>query len=304
MWVWAEGHPTQAIMDVRTFYRTASSLRLFLEAGRDRGMNDANNKARELILAGLYESADPSLQTLRTSWMEFLRSLCSEPFDTVDVKQKGGRGANYDFMIRFLRSGSEVKHVPSEFKHNASHIDALPQYFSPAADKPYLARSYAEVFYDSFLGPVCAVYPGIAKPDKDVYLRLVYNNDYDRHTFFRALYDAEEAGTKDQYTQKQRIVCESIRMYLADYANSLDLALLSKDIRERQSGKVFILWDTKTFRSDTIRDEEMDLTHVEGVKNGNTIVVVSKSGTKHNMLLRWKNHLGILYPAWQISLSR
>jgi hypothetical protein len=48
----------------------------------------------------------------------------------------------------------------------------------------------------------------------------------------------------------------------------------------------------------------MDLTHVEGVKNGNTIVVVSKAGTKHNMLLRWKNHLGILYPAWQISLSR
>jgi hypothetical protein len=48
----------------------------------------------------------------------------------------------------------------------------------------------------------------------------------------------------------------------------------------------------------------MDLTHVEGVKGENTIVVVSRAGTKHHMLLRWKNHLGILYPAWQISLSR
>lgn len=128
----------------------------------------------------------------------------------------------------------------------------------------------------------------------------MYNNDYDRHPFFRFLYDMEHTG----YKQKQAIVSESIRTYLETYANHLDVARLSADIRARQSGKVFILWTLHDFIKDTLHDDEMEITHVEGVKNGNTIVAVSKAGTKHNMLLRWKNHLGILYPAWQISLSR
>ena len=36
----------------------------------------------------------------------------------------------------------------------------------------------------------------------------------------------------------------------------------------------------------------------------NTIVCSTKSDTKVNMLLRWRNHAGILNPAWQISLKR
>lgn len=292
-------------MDIRTFFRTAPPiLSLFTTAGKGRGANDANNKAREKILAGLYWCTDAPLQTLRASWVPFLATLCDTPFDDVVIQRKGGRGANYDFAIRFLQGGSEVKQIPAEFKHNAARIDKLPEYFSPAADKPYFQRLYADVFYESFLGRICDVYPGLTKPEKETYLRLVYNNDYDRHPFFRALYDAETSGTKEQYRQKQAIVKDSIRTYLADNVASLDLATLSRDMRERQAGKVFILWDLKTFAADTIRDEEMELTHVERVKNGNTIVVVSKAGTKHNMLLRWKNHLGILYPAWQISLSR
>jgi hypothetical protein len=91
---------------------------------------------------------------------------------------------------------------------------------------------------------------------------------------------------------------------LTEFSSTLNLSTLSSDIRERQSGKVFILWNLREFQSDFIRDDEMEITSVERIKNGNVLVAVSKAGTKHNMLLRWKNHLGILYPAWQISLSR
>jgi len=291
-------------MDIRSFLRIASPANLFRAAGRGRETNDASNKAREKLLVSLYHSTNPADQELRASWTGFLPTLCPQPFDDVIVKQKGGRGANHDFVLHFRQAGVEVASLKAEFKHNASRIDSLPEYFSPAADKPYLPKLYAEVFYDEYLDRICEVYPGLTKPERDTYLRLVYNNDYDRHPFFRALYDAEVAGTRDQYNQKRSIVQNSITNYLTMYAASLDLAALSKDMRDRQSGKVFILWNLSSFLADTIREEEMDLTHVEGIKGGNTIVVASRAGTKHHMLLRWKNHLGILYPAWQISLSR
>lgn len=290
-------------MDIRTFFQATPNL--FATAGKGRGSNDAANKQREKILVDLYHSTDPSLQDLRTKWRSFLPTLCSETYDDVFVKLRGGRGANYDFEISFLHGGACVKSIHAEFKHNAARIDKLPEYFSPAADKPYLPRLYADAFYES-LDDLCEVYPGLSaqKPDRETYVRLVHNDDYDRHPFFRMLYTMEKEGTKEQYTQKQTLVRESIRKFLDTYGSNLDLSALSKDIRVRQSGKVFILWTLTEFKSDSLREEEMEITHVDRVKNGNTLVVVSKFGTKHNMLLRWKNHLGILYPAWQISLTR
>lgn len=278
---------------------------LFKTAGTNRGTNDMNNKAREAILAGLCRSEDPSLQDLKTAWKRALNTLCSD-YDDVLVKQKGGRGANYDFMITFLQKGAAIRTVPCEFKHNSSRIDTLPEYFSPAADKPYLSESYAAFFYDRYLDRICEVYPDIEqhKPEKDTYLRLVHNDGYDRHPFFHALYTAEVGGTREDYKKKQTIVRESIQTFLTEFSSTLNLALLSKDIQDRQHGKVFLLWDLKEFKTDTLREDEMEITHIEGIKNGNTLVVVSKAGTKHNMLLRWKNHLGVLYPAWQISLTR
>jgi hypothetical protein len=291
-------------MDVRTFFGQST---LFTSAGVGRGTNDANNKAREAILCNLYSSTDPSLQWLRTAWVACLSALCPLSYDSVSVTQVGGRSANYDFTISFRVGDTVVHSVNAEFKHNASRIDTLPEYFSPAADKPYFPRLYAHAFYDR-LDEICAIYPGLAdhKPDREVYLKLVHNNDYNRHPFFRTLYDMEAAGTPAQKQQKQTIVRTSIQDYLQQYASQLDIAQLSQDIQTRQSGKVFILWDlaTREFKLDKLSDDEMEITHVETIKNGNTLVAMSKAGTRHNMLLRWKNHLGILYPAWQISLSR
>jgi hypothetical protein len=291
-------------MDIRSFFRH-SSMDLFQTAGVGRQNNDSNNKRREEMLPHLYHTQDPTLQELKIKWRNFLVTLCSEPYDDVIVKKKGGRGANYDFQILFLRSGVVVHEMKAEFKHNASKIDKLPEYFSPAADKTYTERLYADFFYD-YLDRICDVYPGLSqhKPEKDVYVKLVHNNDYNRHPFFRNLYDMEKTGTSAQAKQKQQIVRESIKAFLEEYASSLNITLLTEDIRQRQRGKIFILWNLHEFVADSIQEEEMEITHVERVKNGNTIVAVSKSGTKHNMLLRWKNHLGVLYPAWQISLTR
>lgn len=278
---------------------------LFRVAGSGRGANDANNKIRESLLVDLYHSTDPFLQELRCLWRTFLSTLCPEPYDDVIVTKRGGRSANYDFEILYRMNGVDVRTVKAEFKHNASRIEKLPQYFSPSADKPYTARLYADFFYD-FLDQICEIYPNITthKPERELYVKLVHNNDYDRHPFFRTLYDSEKSGTQAQAKQKQKIVRESIKAYMAAYAGTLNVEQLTKDVRDRQTGKVFVLWNLREFVSDSIREEEMEITHVERIKNNNTIVAMSKSGTRHNMLLRWKNHLGVLYPAWQISLTR
>ena len=282
-----------------------SDAQLFDGAGVGRGSNDSLNKRREKVLVTLYSTQDPDLQPLRSKWHRVLATLCSQPYDDVKVKLRGGRSANYDFEVTFLANSVAVHTVNAEFKHNAKSIDKLPQYFSPGADKQYLPRLYADVFYDS-LDQICDIYPGLSahKPDRETYIHTVHNNSYDRHPFFRNLYDMEAAGTPDQARRKQTIVRNSIGVYLTEYADKLNLQLLSSDIQDRQLGKTFILWDLNDFRVDALRPDELVITHVERIKNKNTIVAVSKAGTKHNMLLRWKNHLGILYPAWQISLTR
>lgn len=269
---------------------------LFQTAGTGRGNNDSDNKKRENFLCILHTLDIPLAQ----KWREFLATLCATPYDSIDIKKKAGRSTNYDLDIRYMKDGNVVHEVKGEFKHNAKRIDTLPEYLSVATNKPYLSNSYAEYFYDNFIDDICALDPVLVKPDRCVYLRSVYNNNYDINPFFATLYANENA----YYNEKRAIVQKSIRMYLEENAKTLNFDALTEDIRSRQRGKVYILWDLENFIADTIREEEMEIVSVEGVKNGNVIVAVSRAGTRHNMLLRWKNHLGVLYPAWQISLSR
>ena len=47
------------------------------------------------------------------------------------------------------------------------------------------------------------------------------------------------------------------------------------------------------------------MTGVTGVRLDKYLELSSaKAGTGFALLLRWKNHAGILYPAWQISMWR
>ena len=66
-----------------------------------------------------------------------------------------------------------------------------------------------------------------------------------------------------------------------------------------------MLYKDGQFYSDKIHPEELIITSVVTVRRGKYLVLQSaKAGTTHEMLLRWKNHAGILYPAWQISMKR
>jgi hypothetical protein len=86
---------------------------------------------------------------------------------------------------------------------------------------------------------------------------------------------------------------------------STNLAAITAEFQRSQENKWFLLYEAGVFRHDQIKPEELIASSVAGIRNGNKLVIQSAApGTRHEMLLRWKNHLGILYPAWQIDMKR
>jgi hypothetical protein len=62
------------------------------------------------------------------------------------------------------------------------------------------------------------------------------------------------------------------------------------------------MWDMSDFHVGWLTAADLTPINHLGVRNGNTIMLGTATHTL-KLLLRWKNHKGILYPAWQISLA-
>ena len=281
-----------------------------------RGANDANNAVRENVLAMLLTPAadefcaDEEWSALRRGWRD---ALCSpgeraEASPVPAVKKMAGRKYNYDFRVE-KEDGSVMK---VEFKSGAGLKDLsdLPQILSLSGNfDMWLSKDlplYAEHFYKNFL-PIYIDADGgdeslrSALPPLDKYMKLVHQSNYDRNPFFRRLYDREEINKKE----KAEIVDQSISSYLLLAAGELDLAKISAKLAESQSGKRFVMWDSRAHKFSThqINEEDLRLTELVEITK-NTIIVAAESGQRYKMLLRWKNHKGVLLPAWQISFAR
>lgn len=283
-----------------------SNIRLFFTAGTGRATNDANNRIREDILLMLLNPPEDYIldnefgqqwQTMCTKWRSFIHGLYNEDFNGVKISKVANR-KKFDLEINYLKDGKLVHKILGEFKHNCKTIAKLPQYYSASESKGYIPNRYADYFYDQYLDKVCAL-AQIEKLNKETYMKYIYQNDHNVDPFFIKLREVEESIRKE----KKKIVNESIKNYLNDNWNHLSIELFKNDISDQQK-KTFILWDCKDFYYDRILPEELELVKVEKVLRNNTVVVSNKAGTEHHMLLRWRNHLGTLYPAWQISLKR
>lgn len=283
-----------------------NDIDLFFSKGASRSTNDSNNRKRENILVMLqnvpYEYfTDPTYgkkwEQLATKWNNFLKTLCPSEYHGVRIT-KVANLSNHDLLIEYVYNDQVVHKVLGEFKHNAKSITKLTEYYSAPEKKGYISKNYAEYFYDNFLDKICTSLE-LQKIERNIYMKHIYQRNYNLDPFFRQLKDLESTI----YKEKQTIVRNSIKEYLNEYAMDISIEKLNQDISP-QSQKTFILWDCNEFYSDRIREDELKIVHIEKVKNNNTIVAMSKAGTRHNLLLRWKNHLGILYPAWQISLQR
>lgn len=304
---------------------TAESILTFTgdSKGKGRASNDSNNKVREQLLAEILTDsvsaflADPTYGPawvkLRADWLGALISLAERcdigTYSSVSVKQAGGRGMNYDFAVSFMTTGGPVV-IKVEFKYGSKCVNALPQFFNAGANKPFHPTVYATFFYENFLDRVIALYelsPGL-KPTLGDYLKFVYQNEYKKLPLFKALYDAETseaAGSeRPRYKAKATLVHESIRSYLALVAETTDLAALTAEFQRSQTDKHYLLYSDGAFHYDAIRPEELVGKSVVGVRGDSLIIQSGCATTQHAMLLRWKNHNGILFPAWQISMIR
>lgn len=267
----------------------------------DRSANDENNKIREHFLANVLHTnhPDPRFNTIKTKWQEFLISLAP---GTPEIRPKAGRRYNHDFAVCFPSNSFSV-----EFKHNAKSICEIPQFLSlPSKNANFLPVDYASFYYDVYLPKYiaadnCLLNPPL--PDKTTYLRNVFNSDYNAHPFFRL--SRYRDNPECNKLVKDNIVKASIKDYLQSFGAYTDKEKLSNLFLSTQSGKVYALWDplTETFYKEVMTPTDLTITSVGGIKNGNTLV--AKSATREfHMLLRWKNHSGVLYPALQIKMKK
>ena len=71
-----------------------------------------------------------------------------------------------------------------------------------------------------------------------------------------------------------------------------------------------MLWNNEQFYLDSISEDEINIVPEKILKIGknklhNTLIIKTKNNkTEYHLLLRWKNHAGVLFPAWQIKFIR
>lgn len=298
---------------------------LFLTASTGRDRNDVNNKKREKILQLLpqlyrenYSFADDNRwKTVQSKFMETMKNITKIEFDTLEMNQKAGRGHNFDFKVDYYKNDSLVFSIDElEFKNGSDTVTArVPQLLSLQTNSHYgifasKTLHYHEHFYNKTLPKLVSLYkkhdidlPTI--PSIEEYMKLVKNNNENCHEFFKVLRNNEDK----LLDEKSCLVDRSIHEYLLNISEeTIDFELIQQKLIESQGNKTYLLWNGKNFTIDYIHKDELILNKkVEMKKNKNhlinTIVFHTKNPKKSwEFLLRWRNHKGILNPAWQIKL--
>ena len=128
--------------------------------------------------------------------------------------------------------------------------------------------------------------------------RFVIGIDIKEHEYKET--DADEFIIADM--RNPELVDKSIDDFLNKNKDNINLEELSNKIFMSQSNKIFILYNIKEkdFSIDIINNDELSgIYYLDKNKNNlvNKIIYETKSGKNNiHMLLRWKNHAGILYP--------
>lgn len=277
-----------------------------------RGNNDAVNKVREDIIEKLpfiHEDYLNDLEygnywvILKNKFDNILQLLCKDGFYNYKIKKMAGRHYNYDFNITFFDNKYHIiKEEHLEFKHNSNNITKLPQFLSLNVNTDILKTSYSEFYYKNYLNKYIDTDPDICitveKPELNVYLKYVTNVNYEINPFFVELKKREEINKKEKW----EIVDESIKEFLNTYGQEIDFNKLTEKFQSTQDKKIYLLWDCLDFHVSEFKKEDLVIKKFTGILNNNTIEVLSDK-YKFRLLLRWRNHKGILNPAWQISVK-
>lgn len=288
---------------------------LFFQASGKKADNDKNNGIRESILEKIL-SLDSSFYSdsenekywnlVKNSWNETLRSLCSQSFDSIDIKKKGGRANNYDFLIKYKKGKKVLKEIKAEFKHNSDTIKDTPQFLSLYEGGYNLfEETYSSFYYDNYLKKYLECDEKLKEYTEDMiskkdYLKYVKTTKYDCHKLFKSMYERD----KECKSEKDKVVNDSIKEYLELHGSKINISKVCEKLKVSQGNKIFLLWNLDSF---SVEEMSSDLMNPEKMKfhsiKRNNCIILEQEKTQYHLLLRWKNHKGILLPAWQISMK-
>jgi hypothetical protein len=231
--------------------------------------------------------------------------------NSISCKLSGGRKYNYDFEITVHNNNNERISKNIEFKFNLESLNNCPQFIQLSSNFKLCNNSYHELFYDNYLKSITDLY-NIDIIDKNIYLKFICQSEFNKNSFFNYLYNNEKTNDGKLIQDKKYIVDKSINDYIINNVREFDINKLTNKLLESQKNKIYMLYSVKkqTFIIDKIYDNELTLLNRYSLKKNksgfvNKIIYETESGkTTIHMLLRWKNHAGILNPAWQISIKR
>lgn len=294
----------------------------------DRARNDANNRMREPLISAIINGDVPQEYQHSIVWRKFTQRLLGflrDLFSELSVpspskytcKIMAGRNHNYDFLVTAtFPGGNPPVSKKVEFKFNAKRITGCPQFLSVSSKAN---TTYAEYFYDNCVGQITELYGIASAISRADYLKSVHQTNYSKHEWFKTIYKLEIEGD-EKHKMKKHIVDTSIHTYLTEHylvdVDNVEQAIefWNNKFRETQGDKVYMLYcpTEKRFYRDEITESELTISaeHM-GIQLGranNVHTLVFYTGpdrdTSIKLLLRWRNHAGVLNPAWQISIHR
>jgi hypothetical protein len=259
-----------------------------------RAANDSANKLRETILTEILDTPhteDPLYgdrwRKVQGAWKQALHEVSRCPYETVRVTHKGGR-ANHDFLAEYLNQ-DHVQSRNLEFKVSKT-MKSIPQFLSLYVSFGMFPLLYDHYYYHEHLDKYLN-FVGIEKPSYDEWRRELYKSSSSL-PFFQTLREKEP----DHKKEKEKVVNDSIKEYLEKYGSTFVSNDLYTKLQTSQD-KDYLLWDGNQFQV-----HRLEFGPVEYVGYTKNQILVRSGDTDLRLLLRWKNHKGILGPAWQISV--
>jgi len=257
--------------------------------------NDENNKAREEIILKIINN-ELSFEKSNDNDLIFLekrlKQVINELVLTNNYKliKKAGRKYNYDFILINLNTNEEFK---LEFKFNVDNLISLTQFVSPSKPSIYFSSSYEEYFYDNYLPKICQLFDE-PLPDKEEYIKTINNNKPNCVINMKNKYDL----VTDINKEVKKITNLSIKNFLE--ISKFNLFKFSEYLLKSQYDKYYLLWKND-FNLIKSNNDDYILTDIIGISNNNSLILKNKNGKFIKVLLRWKNGIGIAFPALQIS---
>jgi len=292
-----------SVSDITTFFSTST-----------RNKNDSTNKVRENVLKIIcnppkeyFDNAEfgNSWRIVYQAWNDSIKKIAEETsvpiYNSTQIKVKGGRKFNYDVDVMYYDGTTLVANRKVEFKNGGYNISDLPQFLSLQVKFGLFNETYDKFWYENYIDKYIACDTGITetKPSLQLYLKNVTSTKYTITPFFAQL-KAREPFFQEE---KNAVVNTSIADYLTKHGKELDIKSFSEKVKSTQTDKIYLLWRNGRFCIDKLTESEMSDMTYHSIKNGNVLEVKSRN-TIYRMLLRWRNHKGILNPAWQISMKR